>query len=40
MSETKRTRHINFRVTDVEYHEIEKAAVAVRVYIEIDTGAI
>ncbi len=28
MSETKRTRHINFRVTDEEYHEIEKAAVA------------
>ena len=28
MSETKRTRHINFRVTDEEYREIEKAAVA------------
>ena len=28
MSEAKRTRHINFRVTDEEYREIEKAAVA------------
>jgi hypothetical protein len=28
MTETKRTRHINFRVTDEEYREIEKAAVA------------
>ena len=28
MSETKRTRHINFRVTDEEYREIEKAAAA------------
>ena len=28
MSETKRTRHINFRVTDEEYLTIEKAAVA------------
>jgi hypothetical protein len=28
MSETKRTRHINFRVTDEEYLLIERAAVA------------
>lgn len=28
MSETKRTRHINFRVTYEEYREIERAAVA------------
>lgn len=28
MSEPKRTRHINFRVTDEEYREIEKAAAA------------
>ena len=28
MSETKRTRHINFRVTDEEYREIENAALA------------
>jgi hypothetical protein len=28
MSEAKRTRHINFRVTDEEYREIEKAAAA------------
>lgn len=28
MSDTKRTRHVNFRVTDEEYREIERAAVA------------